>query len=144
MDKSDLDRLWIFPWFDRATRVHYGLDPRRHLRWDLHMRTIYYIIRRSAPRNGNTGRFAVDERTLRWLLRIERRGHVEDARVVLVEDWQSDPPQVVNHGTAIWLWGRVEHIGPFSGTDNSTFWWLDDSCEPQDAWLGPVLTTPPF
>lgn len=146
MEKSDLDRLWSLPWFDRALRSHYDLDLRRHLRWDLHSRTIYYIVRRSAPLGSQAvmipGRFPIDEKTLRWLMRVEYRGWVEYARIVLVEDWRA-PVRVVNHITALGLWDRVDTIVPFSGTDN-TYWWVDDNFEPQDAWLGPVLTTPPF
>lgn len=150
MDKADLDRLWELPWFHWNLRAYYQLDRRRHLRWDRHMRTIYYVVRRSAPRMSQTaiaevspGRFAIDKQTLHWLWLIEDTGRVEHVYVVLVEDWTA-PPQIVNHINAVWLWDRLETVEPFAGIDNNRFWWLNDEYEPQDAWLGPVLEKPPF
>jgi len=144
MDKRELDWLWQLPWFDRRVRVHYGLDPRRHLRWDRHERILWYIIRRSIPRNGSTGRFALDERTLQWLLEVERQGQVEGARIVLVEDWKQ-PLRVVHTVNARAQWeDHLERIVPSNGPEGSSYWWLDDNGEPQDAWLGPVLRSPPF
>ena len=145
MDSPDLDRLWQYPWFDRALRVHYRLDPRRHIRYDLHTQSVYYLIRRSAPRNNLPGRFAVDARTLDWLLDIERHGQVENTYVVLVEDWQA-PPRPVYSSTARDLWTRLERIVPYTSArdEESEYWWLDDKGIPQDAWLGPVLRAAPF
>ena len=40
--------------------------------------------------------------------------------------------------------GRLDRIVPFSGVDNSKYWWLNDDGQPQDAWLGPVMSAPPF
>jgi len=143
---NDLDRLWSYGYFDRQLRLHYGLDRRRHLRYNGQERVIYYVVRRSIPRNSNLpGRFAVDARTLDWLLTIERHGRVENAFIVFVEGWKA-PPQVVFGSTAREFWARLERIVPFtSSTDpDSEFWWCDDHGEPQDAWLGPVLRTPPF
>ena len=141
----DLDRLWQYPWFDRALRVHYHLDPRRHIRYDQHTQSVYYIIRRSSARNNLPGRFACDAKTLDWLLDIERHGQVESAYVVLVEDWRA-PPQCVWSSPARDLWARLERIVPYTSArdEESEYWWLNDEGVPQDAWLGPVLKQPPF
>lgn len=140
---EDLIRLWQFPWFDRGLRSHYGLDPRRHIRYDGPAQTLYYVVRRSIPRSLPVGRFAVDEKTLQWMLTVERHGHVADAYIVLVEDW-SAPPRTVYCTTARALWDSLERIVPMTGSDNSSYWWINDSGQPQDAWLGPPLKVPPF
>jgi hypothetical protein len=140
MDERDLERLWTFPWFDRSLRQRYGLDPRRHIRYDAHTRTLFFVVRRSPARADSTpGRFAVDARTLLWLADITRNGDVDNSYVVLVEDWKA-PLHVVFYETAHNMWDRIVQ---YSGADER-YWWLDDSGEVVDGWLGPVLTVAPF
>lgn len=142
---DDLAQLWTIPWFDRALRQHYGLDHRRHIRYDGRDRVLYYVVRRGRPpeRMERRAGFAVDEKCLHWMLGVERHGQVDNAYVILVEDWK-DPPQPVYSATVRALWDKLERIVPFTGSEGSSFWWLNDTGEPQDAWLGPVLRAPPF
>jgi hypothetical protein len=104
---------------------------------------LYYVVRRSPPRNLPVGRFAADEKTLQWMLTIERHGLIVRGFVVLVEDW-SAPPRAVYCAPTRQVWDNVERIVPRTGSEGSSYWWLDDAGQPQDAWLGPTIKVPPF
>lgn len=148
MQMRDMSRVYTYSYFTPEIKAHYGLDDRRHLRWDPDTRALFYLVRRSVPKDeafaGQPPRWAIDQKTLEWMVKQDNYERVTVAYVLLVESYRAQLPPVY-YTTAREMLKKLDRIPPVYNVDNS-YWWVDERGEPlySGSMLGPALDRPPF